>query len=149
MRFAGCARVGRGWQQAMADARGRCTRRSPVSCHCPTGGSTCVVSGGKIGVFIGVCFWKGLFVLSRARKLLALGAVVALTVPLTGSVSVAERSTSDGDWATWQKDLFGSRYAAAEHRINARNVKDLKLKWAFAYPKTANSIARSEPGCRR
>ncbi|WP_033383659.1 outer membrane protein assembly factor BamB family protein [Kibdelosporangium aridum] len=83
--------------------------------------------------------------LSRARKLLALGAVVALTVPLTGSVSVAERSTSDGDWATWQKDLFGSRYAAAEHRINARNVKDLKLKWAFAYPKTANSIARSEP----
>ena len=83
--------------------------------------------------------------LSRARKLLALGAVVVLSAALTGSVSVAERSTRDGDWATWQKDLAGSRYAAAEHRINANNVKNLKLKWVFAYPKGENTIVRSEP----
>ena len=83
--------------------------------------------------------------LSRARKLLALGAVVVLSAALTGSVSVAERSTRDGDWATWQKDLAGSRYAAAEHRINANNVKNLKLKSVFAYPKGENTIVRSEP----
>jgi polyvinyl alcohol dehydrogenase (cytochrome) len=84
---------------------------------------------------------------SRARKLFALGAVVVLSATLTGggSVSAAEQSTSDGDWATWQKDLVGSRYAAAEHRINARNVKNLKLKWAFAYPKTENTFVRSAP----
>ncbi|WP_332845817.1 outer membrane protein assembly factor BamB family protein [Amycolatopsis mongoliensis] len=69
-----------------------------------------------------------------------------LTVASTaGSVSAAGQSTSEGDWATWQKDLFGSRYAAAEHRIDARNVKNLKLKWAFAYPKTESTFVRSEP----
>ena len=84
--------------------------------------------------------------MSWGRKLLALGAVVVLSVTLTGgSVSVAEQSTSDGDWATWQKDLVGSRYAAAEHRINAKNVKNLKLKWAFAYPKTESTVVRSAP----
>lgn len=93
--------------------------------------------------------------LSRARKLFALGAVVVLSAALTGgSVSAASPSTRDGDWATWQKDLVGSRHAAAEHRINNKNVKNLKLKWAFAYPKTdiescdgcgPNTFVRSEP----
>jgi polyvinyl alcohol dehydrogenase (cytochrome) len=84
-------------------------------------------------------------VLSRARKLLALGAVVVFSATLTGSVSVAEPSMSDGDWATWQKDLVGSRYAAAEHRINANNVKNMKLKWAFAYPESGATLVRSSP----
>ncbi|OXM59479.1 hypothetical protein CF165_47470 [Amycolatopsis vastitatis] len=82
--------------------------------------------------------------LTRSRKLLTLGAVVTLVATLTGSVSEAEQSTSDGDWATWQKDLVGSRYASAEHRINAHNVKNLKLKWAFVYPEIG-AMSRSEP----
>ena len=84
--------------------------------------------------------------LSRAGKLFALVAAILLSARLTGSASVAVPSTSDGDWATWQKDLAGSRYAAAERRINARNVKNLTLKWAFAYPSpgspTDNPTAR-------
>lgn len=86
----------------------------------------------------------GVRILSWGRKLFAFGAVVGLAASLVGSVS-AEPSTSDGDWATWQKDLVGSRYASAEHRINVKNVKNLKLKWAFAYPKTENTLVRSEP----
>lgn len=83
--------------------------------------------------------------LSHTRKLLAFGAAIVLSAALTGSVSATEEHTKDGDWATWQKDLVGSRYASAEQRIDARNVKNLKLKWAFAYPKTDNSLVRSEP----
>jgi polyvinyl alcohol dehydrogenase (cytochrome) len=83
--------------------------------------------------------------LSWGRKLLAFGAAVVLSASLVSSVSATEQSTRDGDWATWQKDLVGSRYAAGEHRINARNVKNLKLKWAFAYPKTESTAVRSAP----
>lgn len=95
--------------------------------------------------------------LSRAKKLFVLAAVVVLSASLTsggGIVPAAGASTSDGDWTTWQKDLTGSRYAAAEHRINRTNVKNLKLKWAFAYPKTdipscpgcpGNTFVRSHP----
>ena len=82
--------------------------------------------------------------MSWGRKLVAIGAAVVLSASLVGSGS-AEQSTRDGDWATWQKDLAGSRYAAAEYRINAKNVKKLKLKWAFAYPKTENTLVRSAP----
>jgi polyvinyl alcohol dehydrogenase (cytochrome) len=82
--------------------------------------------------------------LSWGRKLLAVGAAVVLSAGLVGSGS-AEQSTWDGDWATWQKDPVGSRYAAAEHRINPHNVKNLKLKWAFAYPKTEATTVRSAP----
>ena len=82
--------------------------------------------------------------MSWGRKLLAIGAALVLSASLVGSSS-ADRSTVDGDWATWQKDLVGSRYNAAEHRINAGNVGKLKLKWAFAYPKTDNTLVRSEP----
>jgi polyvinyl alcohol dehydrogenase (cytochrome) len=78
------------------------------------------------------------------KKLLAVGAAVVLSVSVVGSGS-ATQPTGGGDWGTWQKDLAGSRYASAEHRIDARNVKHLKLKWAFAYPKTDNTMVRSAP----
>ncbi|GAA4525523.1 outer membrane protein assembly factor BamB family protein [Amycolatopsis samaneae] len=74
-----------------------------------------------------------------------LGAIVILCTALTGSVAGAAPSTSDGNWATWQKDLAGSRFASAEHRVKADNVKNLKLKWAFAYPTTKGAMTRSEP----
>ena len=94
--------------------------------------------------------------LSRSRKLFTLGAIVVLTAGLTsgGGVSAAETTGRGGDWSTWTKDLVGSRYAAAEYRITPENVKNLKLKWAFAYPKTdipscpgcpGNTSVRSEP----
>jgi polyvinyl alcohol dehydrogenase (cytochrome) len=83
--------------------------------------------------------------LSWGRKLLAIGAAMVLSATLVGSGSAEQRSTSDSDWATWQKDLVGSRYASAEHRIDTNNVKHLRLKWAFAYPKTASTVVRSEP----
>jgi polyvinyl alcohol dehydrogenase (cytochrome) len=70
---------------------------------------------------------------------------MVLSTTAAGSGAAAEQSTSDGDWATWQGDLAGSRYASAEHRIDVRNVRNLKLKWAFAYPKTDSTIVRSEP----
>jgi polyvinyl alcohol dehydrogenase (cytochrome) len=86
----------------------------------------------------------GVRTLSWGKRLLALGAVAALSAGLTGSVSAATEQ-SPGDWATFQKDLVGSRYNAAEYRINAKNVGNLKLRWAFAYPKTDNTLVRSEP----
>jgi polyvinyl alcohol dehydrogenase (cytochrome) len=73
----------------------------------------------------------------------AIAAATALTATLVGSS--AATGGPGGDWATWQGDLVGSRYAAAEHRITAHNVKNLKLKWAFAYPKTDVTVVRSEP----
>src|SRR5262245_21181577 len=86
----------------------------------------------------------GVETLSWGRKLFAFGAAVVLSVSLVGSGS-ASPSTRDIDWGTWQRDLAGSRYASAEHRIDARNVKNLKLKWAFAYPTTDSTVVRSEP----
>lgn len=83
--------------------------------------------------------------LSRARRLFALAAVVVLTAGLAGSASATPHRGSTQDWATWTKDLLGSRYAAGEHRIGPHNVGKLKLKWAFAYPKTESTVVRSEP----
>jgi polyvinyl alcohol dehydrogenase (cytochrome) len=82
--------------------------------------------------------------LSWGKKLMTVGAALVLSASLVGSGS-AEQSTADGDWATWQKDGVGSRYNAAEHRVNVGNVGNLKLKWAFAYPKTDSTVVRSEP----
>lgn len=83
--------------------------------------------------------------LSRLRKVLAIGTAVVLSATLAGGVPAAESFTGGGgDWATWQKDLVGSRYASAEHRITAGNVGNLKLKWAFVYPE-AGAMTRSEP----
>jgi polyvinyl alcohol dehydrogenase (cytochrome) len=80
-----------------------------------------------------------------SRSLAALGAAIVLSAGLVSSGSAAEVSTSDGDWPTFTKDLVGSRYAADEHRIEPGNVRKLKLKWAFAYPKRQNTLVRSEP----
>lgn len=81
--------------------------------------------------------------LSRVRKLLALGAVVVVSAGLAGSASATRVPAQD--WATWTRDLSGSRYAAGEYRINPHNVGKLKLKWAFAYPRTGSTVVRSEP----
>ncbi|MFF4411385.1 PQQ-binding-like beta-propeller repeat protein [Streptosporangium sp. NPDC001559] len=44
-----------------------------------------------------------------------------------------------GDWASWQKDLSGSRSNPFERRLTPANVGQLKLKWAFAFPKNAGT----------
>lgn len=94
-----------------------------------------------------------------------IGAAVVLSIvsaagppPLGASAAEqaagSERGPGNGDWAMWQGNLAGSRFAAAERRITPQNVQNLKLKWSFAYPKTTiescagcggNTFVRSEP----
>ncbi len=76
----------------------------------------------------------------RGRAWLAVVSSVAL---LTAGATGAE-ARRDGDWATWQKDAAGSRHNAAEWRITPHNAGNLKLKWAFAYDKSAAPV-RSQP----
>ncbi|GGL00844.1 outer membrane protein assembly factor BamB family protein [Mangrovihabitans endophyticus] len=56
----------------------------------------------------------------------------------------AGHSARRGDWPTWQGDLAGSRHNPAEHMITARTAGRLKLKWAFAYPKSDLPV-KSQP----
>lgn len=77
--------------------------------------------------------------LATAAVLALLGAAVATADPATTTAGGGR-----GDWATWQKDLSGSRHNAAERRITPRTVGGLELKWAFAYPHTEAPV-RSQP----
>jgi polyvinyl alcohol dehydrogenase (cytochrome) len=84
------------------------------------------------------------------RRLLIV-AVSALLVA-GGTTAAAEPRPADrggphrpGDWSTWQKDLTGSRFNAAEHRLTPATVGGLKLKWAFSYPAVPGSHPRSQP----
>ncbi|MEV4318019.1 PQQ-binding-like beta-propeller repeat protein [Actinocrispum sp. NPDC049592] len=72
--------------------------------------------------------------------------LIALAVAgvLLSSGAPALAGGDRGDWPTWQGDKSGSRYNGAEHRITPANVGGLKLKWAFAYPKTG-VVAKSQP----
>ncbi|MCS7479630.1 PQQ-binding-like beta-propeller repeat protein [Umezawaea endophytica] len=80
--------------------------------------------------------------LATGLVLALVGAAVASAAPDTATTGGGGRGS--GDWATWQKDLSGTRHNAAEWRINQRNVGNLELKWAFAYPKT-ELFVRSQP----
>lgn len=73
------------------------------------------------------------FTLGGAAVLSAVAVVLSAALS-GGSGSAAEQSTNAGDWATWQNDIVGSRYAVDEHLINTNDVKNLKLKRAFAHP---------------
>jgi polyvinyl alcohol dehydrogenase (cytochrome) len=53
-------------------------------------------------------------------------------------------AAGSGDWPTWTGDLTGSRFNPAERSITPANVGGLRLKWAFAYPKTG-AAAKSQP----
>ncbi|MBM7809349.1 outer membrane protein assembly factor BamB family protein [Saccharothrix algeriensis] len=83
------------------------------------------------------------------HRITAVAAVVAL---LVGGAAAATTTTAaagpvghrSGDWPTWQGDKSGSRFNAAERRIAPWTVGKLKLKWAFAYPKTGFP-AKSQP----
>ncbi|MGW5644434.1 outer membrane protein assembly factor BamB family protein [Saccharopolyspora sp. NPDC003752] len=69
----------------------------------------------------------------------------AVVVGSTASATASEDSGSGrGDWPSWQGDLAGSRFSRAEHRITPDTVGGLKLKWAFAYPKT-EAWVKSQP----
>ncbi|MGB2041631.1 MAG: PQQ-binding-like beta-propeller repeat protein [Porticoccaceae bacterium] len=46
-------------------------------------------------------------------------------------------------WAGWGGELNSQRYQANETSLNKQTVKDLELKWAFAFPDT--SRMRSQP----
>ena len=71
--------------------------------------------------------------------------LVLLSAIVTAGPAVASPSFT-GNWATWQHDLYGSRYNPAEHVITPATAADLKLKWAFAYPFVPNGVmAKSQP----
>ncbi|PPK62062.1 PQQ-binding-like beta-propeller repeat protein [Actinokineospora auranticolor] len=83
------------------------------------------------------------------RRVAALVGVAALLLAgVTNAVGAPDEQSGGGprfgDWSSWQGDKAGSRYAASEHRINTRTASKLKLKWAFAYPKTGFP-AKSQP----
>jgi polyvinyl alcohol dehydrogenase (cytochrome) len=81
--------------------------------------------------------------LKRLRQLLALVAVGStLAVPVLLGASPASADSPDsaatlgqsGDWASWQKDLSGTRYNGDERAINPTSLSRLRLKWAFVLP---------------
>lgn len=81
----------------------------------------------------------------RRRTSLLLAVLLGATAALAAvAPAQASGTAGSGDWPTWQGDTVGSRHNAAEHRITARNVSKLKLRWAFAYPKTG-ALAKSQP----
>ena len=69
----------------------------------------------------------------RAAALVAAACLVVSAAVASGPA--ASGRAGDADWPTWQKDLNGSRYNPAETAITPENVGDLKLKWAFGFPK--------------
>ncbi|NUT52818.1 MAG: PQQ-binding-like beta-propeller repeat protein [Saccharothrix sp.] len=78
-----------------------------------------------------------------SKRVVALLSAAVSAVALGVGTAPAE-SGGSGDWATWSKDLAGSRYASEERRITPDTVGRLKLKWAFAFPKTSAPV-RSQP----
>jgi polyvinyl alcohol dehydrogenase (cytochrome) len=70
---------------------------------------------------------------------------LALSATVLATTATSASPVRSGDWATWQKDLVGSRFNSAEWKINPATVGGLKLKWAFAYPHTEGFQARSQP----
>src|SRR5437660_4143926 len=91
--------------------------------------------------------------LARRRLQLTVAAVVAATAAAIGigsSGSAVGALSDDSDslsanWSTWQKNIFGSRYNAAEYKINPATVGNLKLKWAYAYANIPNTNMGSQP----
>ncbi|MFC4053543.1 PQQ-binding-like beta-propeller repeat protein [Actinomadura syzygii] len=74
------------------------------------------------------------------RRAAALVAAACLVV----SGAVASGPAASGrpraaDWPSWQKDTNGTRYNPAERAITPENVGNLKLKWAFGFPKQAGA----------
>ena len=70
--------------------------------------------------------------------------ISTIVVLITASGTTAPAGGERGDWPTWQGDTAGSRHNPAEHRITPTNAGRLKLKWAFAYPKTDLPV-KSQP----
>ncbi|MDG1812687.1 MAG: PQQ-binding-like beta-propeller repeat protein, partial [Porticoccaceae bacterium] len=52
-------------------------------------------------------------------------------------------SPASAQWAGWGGELNSQRFQANETRLNKQTVKDLELKWAFAFPDA--SRVRSQP----
>jgi len=63
----------------------------------------------------------------------------------TSSVPPAAPAAATGahDWPAWTYDLAGSRFAAGETELTPATVGNLRLKWAFAYPRAG--LAKSQP----
>lgn len=92
--------------------------------------------------------WRG-----TRRSVRLLLALVAAVLSVAG---VASATPSNGDyglvtspgaasWPTWQGDVNGSRYNAAESTITPSTVGNLTLKWAYAYNPVPYAAHGSQP----
>ena len=81
--------------------------------------------------------------ITAASLILAGAAVVAANPAASGQQENGWYAS--GDWSTWQKDPAGTRFNAAEHDITPATVKNLKLKWAYAYNPVQYARVGSQP----
>jgi polyvinyl alcohol dehydrogenase (cytochrome) len=93
--------------------------------------------------------------LSRPIPRLLVAGLAALS--LVGSALLAVPGTAAGDesgsvsasaaagWPTWQKDIIGTRFAAAERRITPATAPNLTLKWAFTFDDVPFARIGSQP----
>jgi len=85
-------------------------------------------------------------VLLAAGLLLAPGGSVSPAAALAvHQVGTRTADLADSDWASWQKNLSGSRYAAGETAITPQDVGSLQLKWAFTFPRIPGVFPGSQP----
>jgi polyvinyl alcohol dehydrogenase (cytochrome) len=75
---------------------------------------------------------------------LTASAAPARTGSARAAVSAASWPRASG-WASWGKDLSGSRYNGAETAINPHTVSQLEYKWAFTFPKIPGVYPGSQP----
>ncbi len=86
-------------------------------------------------------------VLCAALVAVPQGTRAAVAQPSAGQVPVrpGPDRPEPADWATWQKDLSGSRYASGETSINRDTVGSLAVKWAFTFPRIPGVYPGSQP----
>jgi polyvinyl alcohol dehydrogenase (cytochrome) len=61
------------------------------------------------------------------------------------SAAATSHGWSEGSWASWGRDLSGSRYAAKQSAITPANIGGLTEKWAFAFPGLPGVFESSQP----
>lgn len=71
--------------------------------------------------------------------------VASLSVPAAAAGSAGTEDHLLGDWPAWQLTTTGSRFNAAEYKINPATVGGLKLKWAYTYEKVPYARVGSQP----
>jgi polyvinyl alcohol dehydrogenase (cytochrome) len=64
----------------------------------------------------------------NVKKRLIRGSRLGIALLLSG---IGTQTAMAGEWTSWGKDAFNSKYAADETAITKENVKDLKADWVY------------------